>query len=44
MMDFGMMRGTGGSGMMFFAWTTYLIVNITLIYGILCMNKYLRRK
>lgn len=44
MMDFGMMRGAGGSGMMFFAWITYLIVNIALMYGILCTSKYLRRK
>lgn len=44
MMDFGMMRGGGGSGMMFFAWITYLIVNVALVYAILCMNKYLGKK
>jgi hypothetical protein len=43
MMDFNMMGGNGGSGMMFFAWITYLIVNVALVYAILCMAKYLKK-
>lgn len=44
MMDFGMMRGAGGSGLMFFAWLTYLIVNVALVYAILALHKYLQKK
>lgn len=44
MMDYGMMRGIGGSGLMFFAWITYIIINVALVYAILCMAKYLQRK
>ncbi len=43
MMDFGMMRGLGGSNMMLFAWVTYTIVNVALVYAILSMAKYLRK-
>lgn len=43
MMDYGMMNGGSGSGMMFFAWITYAIVNVALVYAILCMAKYLRK-
>ena len=43
MMDYGMMSGGNGSGMMFFAWITYGIVNVALGYAILCMAKYLKK-
>lgn len=44
MMDFNMMNGGSGSAMMFFAWITYVIVNVALVYAILCMAKYLQKK
>lgn len=44
MMDYGMMGGLGGnSGMMVFAWLTYIIVNVALVYAILCMAKYVKK-
>lgn len=43
MMDYGMMNGGSGSGMMFFAWITYTIVNVALVYAILCMAKHLKK-
>lgn len=43
MMDFDIMGGNGGSSMMFFAWITYTIVNVALVYAILCMAKYLKK-
>lgn len=44
MMNYGMMSGGNGISMMFFAWITYIIVNVALVYAILCMAKYLQRK
>ena len=43
MMDYGMMQGGAGNSMMFFAWITYVIVNVALIYAIFCMAKYLKK-
>ena len=43
MMDYGLMNGNSGSSMMLFAWITYLIVNVALVYAILCMAKYLKK-
>lgn len=43
MMDYGIMHGEAGSGMMFFAWITYAMVNVALAYAILCMAKYLKK-
>lgn len=43
MMDYGMMQGGSGNSLMFFAWITYVIVNVALIYAILCMAKYLKK-
>lgn len=44
MMDYTMMGGSNGSGMMLFAWLTYVIINVALIYAIMCMAKYLQKK
>ena len=44
MMDFNMMGGVGGSGMMFFAWTAYTLVIILLIFGIIALWKYIQKK
>lgn len=43
MMDYNMMGGSNVGGMMFFAWITYIIVNVALVYAILCMAKYLKK-
>lgn len=44
MMDYNMMGGINGGSMMFFAWITYVIVNVALVYAILSMAKYLQKK
>lgn len=44
MMDFNIMGGAGGSSMMFFAWTTYLLVNVLVILGIVALWKYVSKK
>ena len=44
MMDFNMMGGVGGSGMMFFAWIAYALVIILLILGIVALSKYINKK
>lgn len=43
-MDYGMMGGVGGSGMMLFAWTTYVLVTITLVLTIVALWKYISKK
>lgn len=43
-MDFDMMGGVGGSGMMFFAWIAYALVIILLIFGIIALWKYIQKK
>lgn len=44
MMNYDMMRGFNGGGMMLFAWLTYLLVNIALVYVIFALHKYLTKK
>lgn len=44
MMNYGMMGGSGGSGMIFFAWTTYILVTILLVLGIMALWKYISKK
>lgn len=44
MMNYDMMAGFSGGGMMFFAWLTYLLVNVALVFAILAMAKYLQKK
>ena len=44
MMDYGMMRGLGGGGMMLGAWITYLLLNIVLVYAILALHKYISKR
>lgn len=43
MMDYGIMQGTNGGNMMLFAWITYVVVNVALVYAILSMAKYLKK-
>lgn len=44
MMNYDMMMGLSGGGMMFFAWFTYLLVNVALVFAILSMVKFLQKK
>lgn len=40
MMDYDMMAGGNGGGMMAAAWLTYLLVNAALVLGIAALWKY----
>ena len=42
MMDFNFM--SGGGGMMFFAWISYVLVIILLVLGIMALWKYINKK
>lgn len=44
MMNYNYMMGSGGSGLMFFAWTTYVLVTILLLLGIAALWKYINKK
>ncbi|MFA6097316.1 MAG: hypothetical protein WC788_06850 [Candidatus Paceibacterota bacterium] len=44
MMDYNYMMGYGGSSMMFFAWTIYLLVIAFLILAIAALWKYINKK
>lgn len=44
MMDFDMMGGVGGSGMMFFAWIPYVLIIVLLILGIIALWKNIQKK
>jgi len=43
MMDYNMMGGVGGSGMMFFAWIVYTLIIVLLIFGIVALWKYINK-
>ena len=45
MMNYEIMSGVGvGGGMMFFAWTTYMLGTILLVLGIIALWKYINKK
>ena len=44
MMDYNTMMGGANGGMMFFAWTTYVLVTVLLILGIVALWKYIGKK
>jgi len=44
MMNYDMMSGFGGNNMMLFAWTTYVLVTILLVLGIVALWKYVNKK
>jgi len=44
MMDYNFMNGYGGGGMMFFAWTTYVLGTVLLVLGIMALWKYINKK
>ena len=43
MMDYNMMSGTSGGGMMFFAWIVYILVIVALALGIAALWKYISK-
>ncbi|MFA6383206.1 MAG: hypothetical protein WCX17_02185 [Parcubacteria group bacterium] len=43
MMDYNMMNGAGGSGMMLFAWVNYILVVVLLVLGIVAFWKYINK-
>jgi hypothetical protein len=43
-MNYDMMQGINGGGMMFFAWTIYVLVVIFLVLSIMALWKYINRK
>jgi len=44
MMDYNMMTGNDGNGMMFFAWVTYILVIVALLLAIAALWKYVNKK
>ena len=44
MMDYDLMSGVGGSGMMAFAWVTYVLVIVLLVLGIAALCQYITTK
>lgn len=44
MMNYDMMRGVEGGGMMFFAWLIYILLVITLVLTIAALWKYINKK
>ena len=44
MMDYSMMGGVGGTGMMFFAWIAYVLVVVLLVLGIVALWKYIKQE
>lgn len=43
-MDYNMMSGANGGGMMFFSWVTYILMVALLILGIVALWKYVTKK
>lgn len=44
MMDYNYMMGNGAGGMMYFAWTTYILVTVLLVLGIAALWKYINKR
>lgn len=43
-MNYNMMNGDNGGGMMLFAWITYVLVIALLVLGIAALWKYVNKK
>lgn len=43
MMDYNMMSGVSGSGMMLFSWVTYVLVTMLLVLSIAALWKYINK-
>ncbi len=44
MMDYNMMTGVSGNGVMFFAWIPYILTVVLLTLGIFALLKYIGKK
>ena len=44
MMGYNYMMGGSGGTMMFFAWTTYILVTALLVLGVVALWKYINKK
>ena len=44
MMDFNMMSGAYGPGMMFWGWVLYVLVVVALVLSMVALWKYVRKK
>jgi hypothetical protein len=44
MMNYNMMQGDNGGGMMFFSWIIYALVVVLLVLGIMALWKYINKK
>lgn len=44
MMDYNMMTGNDGNGMMFFAWVAYVLIIVTLVTVNMALWKYVSKK
>ena len=44
MMNYQMMHGDNGGGMMFFAWILYLLAVAVAVLGIIALWKYISKK
>lgn len=44
MMGYNYMMGGYGGGMMLFAWVTYVLVTVLLIFGVMALWKYINKK
>ena len=44
MMDYNMMGCAGGGSMMFFAWTTYILITTLLVLSVVALWKYINKK
>lgn len=44
MVDYGMMSGMWGWGMMIFGWFTYILVIVLLVLAIVALWKYIGKK
>ena len=43
-MDYNMMRGGYGGGMMFFAWLGYILITVLLVLSIIALWRYINKK
>ena len=44
MMNYQMMQGHDGGGMMFFSWLIYILLVVLLVLGIAALWKYINKK
>jgi len=42
-MDYNIMSGSAGGGMMIFSWLTYILAVVLLVLGIVALRKYINK-